>query len=121
MFFALMRPNPSNWPIVALLLALTLPLQGFAAISGCAPLPLAQHVRHQAQTAHEHCAEHSAQDSAVRHHGCCSDCCMTAVAQTAPVWIPPRAETPALSLPELGVPFMISLDRLDRPPRTLSS
>jgi hypothetical protein len=52
------------------------------------------------------------------HHGCC-DCCIAAVGQAALHWIPPRSETPQLSLPVLRDPLMISLDRLDRPPRTL--
>jgi hypothetical protein len=121
MFSAVMRPNPSTWPIVALLLAFLLPLQGFAAISGCAQPTPAQYARHQTRIAHEHCAEHPAQDSAVQHHGCCSDCCMAAMAQATPDWTPPRAETPQLSLPALRTPLMICLDRLDRPPRTQAS
>jgi hypothetical protein len=118
MFSADMRLNSSNRSIVALLLALLLPVQGFAAFSGCAPLSGAHDAEHQAQTTHAHCAEHPSRDSAVQHHACC-DCCIAAVGQAAPDWIPPRSETPQLSLPALRQPLMISLDRLDRPPRTL--
>ena len=113
-----MRPNPNNWSIVALLLALLMPLQSFAAISGCAPPSAAQHGAHQVQ-AHEHCAQHPSQDLALQHqHHACGDCCIAAVGQTLLDWIAPRSETPQLSLPELCDPLMISLDRLDRPPRT---
>jgi hypothetical protein len=118
MFSIVMKPNPSNWSIVALLLALLLPLQGFAAISGCAPLSAAHHAGHQTTATHEHCPEHPRQDPAVQHHDCC-DCCIAAVGQSALDWKAPRSETPQLSLPPLRDPLMISLDRLDRPPRTL--
>jgi hypothetical protein len=119
MFSAVMRPNTRNWPSIALLLALLLPLQSFAAISGCAPpLPATHHAQHPAQTVHEHCAEHASRDSAAHPHGCC-DCCIAAVGQATLDWTPPRTETPQLSLPVVRAPLMISLDRLDRPPRTL--
>jgi hypothetical protein len=117
-----MRPRKRNWPLAALLLALLLPLQGFAAVSGCPQSPAARALPHHAAAAHTHCAEHPAPDpgqgSTARHHGFCADCCMAAVAQTAPAWIAPRGETPQLFLPLPRSPLMIPLDRLDRPPRT---
>jgi len=119
MFCGVMKSKPRHWPIVALLLALLLPLQGFTAVSGCPQPPPAHSPAQQAQPAHMHCAEHPKQDSAAQHHGSRCDCCMAAVGRAAPDWIPPRAETPPLSLPLLRAPLMISLDRLDRPPRTL--
>jgi len=116
-----MRLHPRNFPIVALLLAWLLPLQGFAAISGCAQQTSAQHHRHAIQQhawmAHEHCTGHGTQGASVQHHGSCADCCMAAVAQTTSDWTPPRAETPALSLPQFRALIMTTLDRLDRPPR----
>jgi hypothetical protein len=114
-----MRSKLRTWPIVALLLSLLLPLQGFAAVSGCAPRPAAQHGQQQTPMAHEHCAAHASPDSTTPHHPSCSDCCMAAVATTPPQWTPPRCETLHPSLPEIRTPLKISLDRLDRPPRTL--
>lgn len=114
----LMKPHPRHWPIAALLLALLLPLQGFASIMVCPQLPTAHNRAHQAEPAHLHCREHAQQESSARHHGC-GDCCMAAVAQAAPDWIAPRGETTQLSLPLLRAPLKISLDRLDRPPRAM--
>jgi len=119
MFSTVMRPKLRAWPIVPLLLlSWLLPLQGFAAVSGCAQQPAAHH-DHSAQMAHEHCAGHASLDSTAHHHASCSDCCMAAVSTPTPQWAPPRGETLHVSLPEIRTPLKICLDRLDRPPRTL--
>jgi hypothetical protein len=113
-----MRSNRRYWPLAALLLALILPLQGFAAVAGCPQAPPAHGPQHSAQPAHMHCAAQSKQNSpAQQHHGFCSDCCMAAMAPAAPDWIPPPSDVPHLSLPLHRAPVMIPLDRLDRPPR----
>lgn len=126
-----MRPHLSHCRILALLLALSLPLQGFAAVGHCARPPASNHVHAQSTHAHEHCAdatehatkqansERATQGSAtLPHHGCCTDCCLAAMTQMNTAWTPPRAETLALSLPAQRATVVTSLDRLDRPPRT---
>jgi len=129
-----MRPLLSHCRIAALLLALSLPLQGFAAVAFCAQPAASDLVGRQAAGAHEHCGghvdlapsraisvgtEHATQNSTVHHHGCCTDCCLAAMAPANPAWTPPRADTLLLSLPQQRTPFTTSLDRLDRPPRTI--
>jgi hypothetical protein len=100
-----------RWPTAALLLALLLPWQSFAAAAHC-DLISAVH----SPTAHEHCAEHEHAPNPP-HHGCCADCCPSAVVAATLDWRLPRGATPELFLPAPRAPLNISLERLDRPPR----
>jgi hypothetical protein len=108
-----------TWSILALLWALMLPLQGFAAAEHCEGSS-GQHAKaslaHSPATAHEHCPPHERAPHR-DHHGCCSDCCLTAVAASTLAWTPARLIAPALFLPAPRAPLTLSLDRLDRPPR----
>ncbi len=105
--------------MVALLMALMLPWQSFAAAAHCdlitqqtAQVASAAH----GAGAHEHCGEHE-HGVTLPHHGCCADCCLTAATVATCDWSVPHAAAPELFLPAPRVPITISLDRLDRPPR----
>jgi len=112
-----MRSHRGTGSIAALLLALLLPLQGFAAASGCTAMHASgQSSAHLGAVAHEHCAHQPAHAPAAQRHGCCSACCMAAAALSPLDWQPPRTGVPELSLPALRAPLMLALDRLDRPP-----
>jgi hypothetical protein len=114
-------------PIVALLLALMLPLQSFAAASSCEHAQTGQSTAPggttalgaataQGAAAHEHCAHHPAHASTWQSHGCCAACCMAAVVAATLDWTPPRAVALEHYLPAPRAPLLISPDRLDRPP-----
>jgi hypothetical protein len=108
-------------PIVALLLALMLPLQSFAAASSCEHAQTGQSTAlggatAQGAAAHEHCAHHPAHASTWQSHGCCAACCMAAVVAATLDWTPPRAVASEHYLPAPRAPLLISPDRLDRPP-----
>jgi hypothetical protein len=107
-------------PVVALLLALLLPLQGFALAAHCEQAPVSGQAAAPG-AAHEHCThlEH-APSPRHHHHGGCADCCQTAVATAALDWSVPAAVAPELFLPAPRAPLTISLDRLDRPPRQIT-
>ena len=102
---------------LVLLLALILPLQSFASSWSCGA--------HDAgiAAAHQHCADHPGKANTaggeLRHH--CGTCCSAAVALMPFRWTPPRLDSPEPSLPLKGSPPNIALDRLDRPPRPVSS
>jgi hypothetical protein len=91
---------------LALLLALLLPLHGFAAASGCAAggavTAGAQHCPHETGAAPLHS---------------CGTCCVAAVTVMPALWLPPRPTNSELSSPVLDHPPLVALDRLDRPPR----
>jgi hypothetical protein len=91
---------------LALLLALILPLQALAAISGCEQFSVGQ-------LADTHC-EHGA--PAVQHH-CGTCCCIAAIGLAPQRWTAPRPESLSVSLPLFQFPPWVTLDRLDRPPR----
>jgi hypothetical protein len=99
-----------------LLLALMLPLQGFASASSCSA-----HQSGEAAAQH-HCPDDSGKTPAggEQHHHC-GTCCAAAIALTPFRWIPPRAERSQASLPFNRSPPRIALDRLDRPPRPVRS
>jgi hypothetical protein len=86
---------------LALLLALFLPLQGFAAAWSCEPLHAQPHCPHGL--------------AAVQHHGC-GTCCLAAIA-AAPLRfaLPPLRSD--VSFPQPSTQLTVALDRLDRPPR----
>jgi hypothetical protein len=95
---------------LALLLALILPLQGFAVAWSCAAPETVEMSQH-------HCGQ--ADGASVHHH--CGTCCAAAIAATATVWATPPATITRLSLPSFRSLPAIALDRLDRPPRILPS
>jgi hypothetical protein len=96
---------------LALLLALIMPLQGFASAWSCgsfdaAPAAAAQHCAHE--------------DGAAQQHHHCGTCCAAAIAVMPLLWVPPRPENAGSPLPLRSSPPAIALDRLDRPPRFVS-
>jgi hypothetical protein len=89
---------------LVMLLALILPLQSFASAWNCGnPGAISG-------AAHQHCTE------AQPHHHC-GTCCAAAVAALPFQWTAPRSVNPAFTLPQIGPPPKVALDRLDRPPR----
>jgi hypothetical protein len=114
--FAVMRLQPTSRLCLALLLALILPLQAFAAVSGCSQLGVTQlGVEVNAVSgADTHCAHGAA---AAQHHNCGSCCCVAAIAGTPLRWIAPASAAPKFSMPLIVPPPAVALDRLDRPPR----
>jgi hypothetical protein len=100
---------------LVLLLALLLPLQNFASGSCSAQ-------ETSAGTANHHCANDpgNAPTGAEQHHHC-GMCCVAAIALMPFRWTPPRSPNFEDSLPLGGSPPTVTLDRLDRPPRPLSS
>jgi hypothetical protein len=98
---------------LALLLALIMPLQGFASAWSCAtfdPTPATGPA-----TALQHCAHDAG--AAQQHHHCGTCCCAAAIAVVPLLWIPPRPVNAGALLPVRSSPPAIALDRLDRPPR----
>jgi hypothetical protein len=108
MFCPDMRLNRTLRVGFALLLALMLPLQGYAAMPVCAASTAA------APTAQHHCAHGS---TAIHHHDCGNSCCGAAIALTPVRWIAPLQTAPEISKAVLWSPPVGLLDRLDRPPR----
>jgi hypothetical protein len=96
---------------LALLLALIMPLQGFASAWSCGLFDAAP------ATAPQHCAQDGA---AQQHHHCGTCCCAAAIAVMPVLWAPPRPANPGALLPLSRSPPAIILDRLDRPPRFVS-
>jgi hypothetical protein len=95
---------------LALLLALILPLQGFAAAWHCGPAPAAP-------TAQQHCTHGSGSGAAQQHHGCSTSCCSFAIAVMPLRWAAPPSISPQVAMPLSGSQPSRILDRLDRPPR----
>jgi hypothetical protein len=100
---------------LVLLLALILPLQSFAAAWNC-------NAHDTGLAAQHHCANDSgkAQGGGGQHHHC-GTCCAAAMALVPFSWTAPRGASPEASLPLHWSPPTVALDRLDRPPRSLSS
>jgi hypothetical protein len=103
---------------LALLLALIMPLQGFASAWSCgsrgaapAAAPAAASAAAPQQCAHAGAAQ--------QHHRCGTCCCAAAIAVMPLLWIAPRPANPSALLPVRLSPPAIILDRLDRPPRLL--
>jgi hypothetical protein len=106
MFWLAMRPNRTLRVGFALLFALMLPLQGYAAMPGCG--------------GSDHAATHhcGSKPAPAAHHPNCGDCCCAvAIAFTLLSWAPPRPTAPELSDTSIRSPPAVALDRLDRPPR----
>jgi hypothetical protein len=99
-----------------LLLAVILPLQSFASARICGPHDFG------GAAAHYHCADDSGkpQTGGDQHHHC-GTCCAAAIAWAPFHWTPPRSLSSQASLPLYVPPPRIALDRLDRPPRLISS
>ena len=112
-----MRPNATYRAGFALLFALLLPLQGFAAMPVCP-----QHERTASATAPLHCAGAA---SAIHGHSHgnygCSNCCAVAIALTPNPFIAPFLTAPEISVAAPGFPPKGLLDRLDRPPRHIAA
>jgi len=100
--------------VFALFLALTLPLQGYAASANCGP-PSA-HAGALAAAPSSHCGNGP---DVRHHHDCGNGCCLAAIALTPARWIVPRSAAPEIAGRLIWPPPAVSLDRLDRPPRTL--
>ena len=101
---------------LVLLLALILPLQTFAAAWSCSAHDTG------AAVAHHHCADDSGKTRGggePHHH--CGTCCAAAIAPMPLGWSAPRAAISEASLPPRQPPPQVALDRLDRPPRPVSS
>ena len=99
-----------------LLLALILPLQTFAAAWSCSAHDAG------AAAAHRHCADDAGKTQGggePRHH--CGTCCAAAIALMPFDWTAPRPAISEASLPPRPPPLKVALDRLDRPPRPVSS
>jgi hypothetical protein len=104
-----------------LLLALILPLQGYAAMPACGqPDPAnssADSATAAAATATASQAHCTRGPAATHHHSCGNCCCGNAIALTSVHRIAPLLTAPAIAMAVLGSPPEITLDRLDRPPR----
>jgi hypothetical protein len=99
---------------LALLLALIMPLQGFASAWSCGSRDTAPAT---ARTAAPQQCEH---DGAAQQHHHCGTCCSAAAIAVSPkLWIAPRPANPSALLPLRLSPPAVILDRLDRPPRLL--
>ncbi|HZE42758.1 MAG TPA: hypothetical protein VE058_03175 [Steroidobacteraceae bacterium] len=100
---------------LALLLALIMPLQGFASAWGCGSFDTAPAAE---ATAAQHCAHDTAHDTGVaQQHHHCGTCCHAAAIAVMPLFrVPPRPAIPGALLPVRSPPAIV-LDRLDRPPR----
>jgi hypothetical protein len=96
----------------ALLFALLLPLQGYAAMPVCREAALASPAQ-QTQCAGVHAVHHLA----VHHHNCDNCCCGAAMVLSPADFIAPLRAAPGISDAALCPPPTVALDRLDRPPR----
>jgi hypothetical protein len=94
---------------LALLLALIMPLQGFASAWSCGSRDAAPAATQQ------HCPQETG--GAQQHHHCGTSCCAAAIAVSPKLWIAPRPANPIALLALRLSPPAIILDRLDRPPR----
>jgi hypothetical protein len=99
----------------ALLFALMLPLQGYAAMPVCREASVAF------SAAQTHCAGAQAVHPSVHHHNCDNCCCGAAMALTAAVFIAPLLSAPDVFDAALWPPPTAAVDRLDRPPRLISN
>jgi hypothetical protein len=99
----------------ALLLALMLPLQGYAAMPACAQHDPSSGAASTtgSQPAQHHC-EHGRTQSL---HRCDNCCCGIGIALTPAQWTAPLPVADRVADAVLGTPPVVALDRLDRPPR----
>jgi hypothetical protein len=116
MFYIDMRLHRTLRAGFALLLALMLPLQGYAARAACVRQDerLNSPAAPASSTAQHHCAGRSA---ATHHHDCGTCCGGAAIVLTPGRWIAPLPAVSEISQPAPGLPPTVALDRLDRPPR----
>ena len=127
MFYPAMKWNRVLRAACVLLFALTLPLQGFGAMSPCAhPYAAPTHAADAHSDGHllQHDAAshapntHCAKATATPHHLHCGDhCCGVAIALTPESWMAPRSSAPEIFAILFCSSPAASLDRLDRPPR----
>jgi hypothetical protein len=94
---------------LAVLLALIMPLQGWASALSCAALDTAFTATQQ------HCSHDSA--AMQQHHACGTCCCAAAIALMPLPWAAPRQTGPDILVNPRSAPPAVFLDRLDRPPR----
>jgi hypothetical protein len=112
-----MRLNATYRAGFALLFALLLPLQGYAAMPVCP-----QHERTAVSaTAPLHCAGAAAIHGHNRGNSGCSNCCAAAIALTPISFVAPLLTAPDISVVAPGFPPKGLLDRLDRPPRPIAA
>jgi hypothetical protein len=102
---------------LALLLALLLPLQAFAAVSSCAQTGLAHAATHshQASPAADGRCEHASPSTL--HHDCGTCCCVAVSCNSGASWPAPLLTHPQPALARPKTPLSATIDRLDRPPR----
>jgi len=109
-----MRLNRTLKVGFALWLALILPLQGYAASANCGPAAAHAAALHAPQSSH--CGNSPGVHT---HHDCGNGCCLAAIALTPARWTVPRWAALKIADRLIWPPPAVSLDRLDRPPRTL--
>jgi hypothetical protein len=98
-------------PLVALILALILPMRGIASLNHCDAFA-------QAQATAPHCASGEASSHS---HGC-GDCCgVTAIASAPPRLDVPRGPAAQAAERHAWLRPALTIDRLDRPPRRLAA
>jgi hypothetical protein len=131
MFYPAMRPHRTFSATVALLFALVLPLQGYAAVAPCSQHPaagapasnaVAPHAQAVAAddgaTATAHCAPAATSAHHFNQHFNCGDHCCCAAIVSAPLrWMAPRSPTSDIAVTLFRAAPSGLLDRLDRPPR----
>jgi hypothetical protein len=94
--------------LITLLLAASLPLRVYAAPCESPGARAAHHGTH---------CEHRGEHGAPSGHGAACDCCSVAVAAASPNWALPHDPASAVIARLLGHSPILTLDRLDRPPR----
>ena len=109
-----MGPLKARSVRLALLLALLLPLQGFAWVNCSSP-------QAASAAAHQHCQDSAdgAQSGELGQHHHCGSCCVAAVAAMPLRFTPPSLTNPGISLPTRRPLPEAALGRLDRPPRLI--
>jgi hypothetical protein len=90
--------------LLALLLVASLPLRAYA--TPCES-PTARAAHHGTNCEH----------GSLRSHGAACDCCSVAAAAAPPSWAPPHDPAAAVLARLLDHSPILTLDRLDRPPR----
>jgi hypothetical protein len=119
MFYLDMRMHRTLRAALALLWALMLPLQGYAASPACGqhdPKSPSSAGAPATSTAQHHCTG----GAAATHHRDCGNCCgAAAIVLTHPHWIAPLPAPSEISNSVVGFPPTVALDRLDRPPRSI--
>jgi hypothetical protein len=96
-----------------MLIALLLPLQGYAAMSTCSER-VPSDIRAGASAVQRHCTGAKA---ATHSHHCTHDCCSVAMALTAARFVAPRSSAAKMTCSAITLAPKGALERLDRPPR----